>query len=60
MEKLDPDESESSQGSNVRVYNALNQLLTYMPLLDMVDTKCKSVCLFINGVSVSVGYLIVA
>jgi len=46
LEKLDADESESSPGSNARVYNALSQLLTYMPLLDIVDTKCKSVGLF--------------
>ena len=46
LEQFDADESESSQGNSMRVYNALSQLLTYMPLLDIVDTKCKSVRLF--------------
>jgi len=46
LEKLEDGADDVSDGdSDPRVYNAVIQLLTYMPLLDVVDTKCKLVYL---------------
>ena len=41
LEKLGEGTSDASDGDSV--YKAVIQLLTYMPLLDIADTKCKSV-----------------
>jgi len=46
LEKLEEGAGDVLDGDNApRVYNAVVQLLTYMPLLDVVDTKCKLVYL---------------
>jgi len=41
MEKMDSEAGD--RGHTDSVYNALCRLLTYVPLLDIVDTNCKSV-----------------
>jgi len=52
LEKLD---SCYSEGSSDNVYNALCQLLTYMPLLDIVDIKCKLVLHCSSAISLVMG-----
>jgi len=46
LEKMDFGEV----GNSSAVFDAVSQLLTYMPLLDLVDTKCRSafISLFVN------------
>jgi len=50
LEKLASVTSGLSGGGSTSVYNAVIHLLTYIPLLDVVDTKCKSVrlCFLVN------------
>jgi len=45
LEKLEAGNVELSEGGGGgRVCKAVNQLLTYTPLLDIVDAKCRLVC----------------
>jgi len=41
LENIEPATSDLTEGSSNSVYKAVNHLLTYMPLIDIVDTKCK-------------------
>jgi len=50
LEKLESGDGEMSERNSKCVYNALSQLLTYMPLLDIVDMKCKLVLLSLNSI----------
>jgi len=45
---MEDEAHDASHGDGANVYNAVIQLLNYMPLLDLVDTKCKYVTAYIH------------